>query len=265
MNGTATGGLHHGVSGAGPPIVFVHGVGGSVDLWADVTQRLGARHRCVAVDLVGFGRSPALPEESWNVADWGRSVRSFLDGLEEGPVVPVGHSLGGMVVQELLLADASGVRAAVLCNTIPGATEQVVAINEALAEMASGQGSAALAEAMVPGLVGPGPLEATERARGLTRAAMAGSPASSLARSLRAICAFDAVERLGDLALPVLVVAGEHEGNLEDQRRLAEALPDATLVVMAGAGHMAPMEAPTQFATIVEDFLLRSSQEDTAP
>ncbi len=258
-------GLHHEASGAGPTIVLVHGVGGSVDLWADVTRHLAPRHRCVAVDLVGFGRSPDLPEGPWTVADWGRSVRSFLDDLGAGPVVLVGHSLGGMVVQELLLADASGVRAAVLCNTIPGATEQVVTVNEALAEMATSQGSAAWAEAMAPGLVGPGPLEATQRARELTRTAMAGSPASSLARSLRAICAFDASERLGRLALPVLVVAGEHEGNLEDQRRLADALPHGRLVVMAGAGHMAPMEAPTQFATIVEEFLLRSSQEDAAP
>jgi 3-oxoadipate enol-lactonase/4-carboxymuconolactone decarboxylase len=128
--------------------------------------------------------------------------------------------------------------------------------------MAESGGSAALADAMTPGLIGPGPLEATERARERTRALMAASDADSLARALRAIRRFDARERLGTIDRPALVVAGEHEGNLEDQRRLAAALRHGSLVVMEGAGHMAPMEAPSAFAGIVSEFIERSSKEE---
>ena len=253
--------LHHEQRGSGPLVVLVHGVGGSTELWSDVVDRLAGRYRCVTVDLLGFGRSPALPEGRFTVADWAASVASLLGELDGLPAALVGHSLGGMVVQELLLADPAAVRTAVLCDTIPGATEQVRQINESLAELAEGAGSAALAEALAPGLIGPGPLEATGQARELTRAVMAASDPSSLARALRAICAFDALSRLGAIELPVLVVAGEHEGNLEDQRRLADALPGGTLEVMAGAGHMAPMEAPSAFAEILAQFIEQSSKE----
>lgn len=257
-------GLHHDRRGSGPTLVFVHGVGGSGELWDDVVERLADRYCCVTVDLLGFGRSDPLPEGRWSVADWATSLRGFVEALPAGPVVLLGHSLGGMVVQELLAADPTGVRAAVLCNTIPSATDQVRQINTSLAEMASARGSAGLAGAMAPGLLGPATLESSVTARARTEAIMAASEADSLARALLAICDFDAVDRLPSIGLPVLVVAGEHEGNVQDQARLAGGLPAASLVVIEGAGHMAPMEAPSYFAALVREFLDRSTTEVTA-
>jgi pimeloyl-ACP methyl ester carboxylesterase len=168
-----------------------------------------------------------------------------------------------MVVQELLLADQVPVGTAVLCDTIPGATEQVRQINETLADLAESGGSEALADALAPGLIGPGPLEATDRASLQTRAVMAASEPDSLARALRAICRFDALDRLGSIDRPVLVVAGEYEPNLEDQRRLAGALRRGSLLVMKGAGHMAPMEAPSTFAGALASYIERADKGRT--
>ncbi len=81
--------------------------------------------------------------------------------------------------------------------------------------------------------------------------------AKSLEYGLRGIMAFDALPRLGRVGVPALVLTGEHEGNLPDQEVLAAALPDATLVIMAGTGHMAPAEDPAGFGRALAPFLDR--------
>lgn len=241
-------------TGAGPVVVFVHGLGGTGWFWADVVAQLDSSFTCVTVDLEDFGRSPRLAGPA-TVAERAAPLADLLGDVSAGPVAVVGHSLGGMVAQELVVAAPERVGALVLCNTIARATERVRQINVALAEIALGQGSAALAEAMVPGLFGPAPLEGSAQARARFMADCGGCEPAALAGALLAITRFDALGRLGQVGVPALVVAGEHEGNLDDQRVLAEALPRGRFAVVAGAGHMAPAESPSAFCDLVRGFL----------
>jgi len=255
--------LHTTRSGQGPVLLLVHGVGGSGAFWSDVVARMEDACTCVAVDLAGFGHSSPL-QGPRTVARWAGSLLPLVDELGPEPVVAVGHSLGGMVVQELALAIPDRVGALALCNTIPGATDRVRQINGMLADVALRDGSAALAALMAPGLFGPEPQEGTGRARQRFLADCAASDPETLAGALRAIMTFDALPRLGQVTVPVLVVAGEHEGNVDDQRAMASALPRASLVVMEGTGHMAPAEAPSAFAGILRHFLKGAEQPGAA-
>ena len=108
---------------------------------------------------------------------------------------------------------------------------------------------------MSQGLFGPVAHEGTERAKARFLADCAGTDPRSLVLGLRAIMAFDARDRLGGVRVPALVVAGEFEGNLPDQEILHAALPDSTLLAMAGTGHMAPAEDPATFADALTRFL----------
>ena len=65
---------------------------------------------------------------------------------------------------------------------------------------------------------------------------------------------FDARDRLPSLDLPALVIAGQHEGNDDDQQELADLL-DARCVFLPGTSHLAPVESPTAFAAEVVPFL----------
>lgn len=248
--------MHLSVSGRGPTLLFVHGLGCSGAFWADVVARFEDAWTCVAVDLQGFGASPPLPD-SISIADWASRLQGLLDELAPGPAVVVGHSLGGMVTQELVLAAPEAVRGVALCNTIPRATEHVRQFDQALYDIVHEKGSAVLAETMSGGLFGPVTHEGTDRARARFLEDCAGTDPRSLELGLRAIMAFDAQDRLGGVQAPALVVTGEFEGNMADQEVLAAALPDATLVVMAGTGHMAPAEDPATFAEALHMFLAR--------
>jgi pimeloyl-ACP methyl ester carboxylesterase len=89
-------------AGSGPPLVLVHGAGGAADLWQPQLDGLADVARVVAPDLPGHGPlggpdAPGIPA----YADW---LEAFVAALEAGPVVLVGHSMGGAVAETLALA-----------------------------------------------------------------------------------------------------------------------------------------------------------------
>jgi pimeloyl-ACP methyl ester carboxylesterase len=87
-----------GDSGSGPVVVLVHGIASSSVTWQNVVPLLEARHRCIRIDLLGFGGSPAPPDAEYtleeHVASLARTIRRLR--LRE-PFVLVGHSMGALI------------------------------------------------------------------------------------------------------------------------------------------------------------------------
>ncbi len=231
-----------------PTLLLVHGIGSTRAFWDPIVPLLAA-YECVAVDVPGFGSAPALDPPATVAA-----YAAALDEPARGPVVVVGHSLGGMIAQELALRAPDRVRGLVLCNTIPGVTDGAREFNPALATLAETDGSAAVAEALLPAMLAPKPLEGTERARERFLADMTAADPAALAAAFRAVVTFEARDRLPSLDVPALVIAGQHEGNDGDQQELADLL-GARSVFLPGTSHLAPAEAPTAFAAEVTPFL----------
>ena len=105
--------------GSGPNVLFVHGLDSSADVWTPVIELLDD-HTCTAVDLPGHGRSPASDDP----ADYERDallamLRRIVEGIE-GPVVFVGHSLGGYLGLALALTHPEALAGLVLVATGPG-------------------------------------------------------------------------------------------------------------------------------------------------
>lgn len=97
--------LHVERAGAGPPYLLLHGLGGEACVWEPIMERLADRHEVLAMDLPGFGRSPALADgERPTAAALAGAIAAALDdlGLRE-PVRVAGNSLGGWVALELAL------------------------------------------------------------------------------------------------------------------------------------------------------------------
>jgi len=239
-----------------PTLLLLHGIGSTRAFWDPIVSLLPG-YECVALDVPGFGDAPPI-DAPVTVARLAAAVGEQLDDSTRGPVVVIGHSLGGMIAQELALRAPERVRGLVLCNTIPGVTEGAREFNPVLATLAETEGSAAVAEALLPAMLGPQPLENTERARARFLADMQAADPASLAAAFRAVVTFDARERLPGLAVRALVVAGQHEGNDDDQAELADLL-DAPLLFLPGTSHLAPAEAPSAFAAQVRPFLGRWS------
>ena len=105
-----------GAFGRGPTVVLVHGLGSSASHWLPVARDLARDHRVVLVELPGHGLAPMPGELS--LEDAARELDLAILSECDGPVVLVGHSVGGLVAVAEALRDPDRVRALVLVETV---------------------------------------------------------------------------------------------------------------------------------------------------
>lgn len=251
--------------GAGPPVVLLHGVGGGRSIW-DAPDAGGsntgaalaaAGHMVLAMDFPGYGLSASI--EPYDLAGLAAALQATLATLALGPVVLVGHSMGGMVAQELAARAPQAVAGLVLASTSPafgkpGGDWQQQFLQSRFAPLEAGLGMAGLAAQLVPAMVAPG---ASAAAITAAQALMAGVPEATYRRAVAALVAFDRRADLPKIAVPTLVITGEADRTAppEVARRMAERIPGASCQVVPDAGHLLNLEQPVAFHVALLAFL----------
>lgn len=237
--------------GAGPRLVLVHGFTQTARCWGPLSAELAADHEVVRVDAPGHGGSTAVHADLAATADL---LASF------GPATFVGYSMGGRMCLELALRHPEAVAALVLVSATAGiddpderATRR--ASDEALAVRIEAEGVDAfldhwLSLPLFAGLPPEGRFDAERRT----------NTAGGLAASLRLAgtgTQQPSWDRLAELSMPVLVVAGADDAKFTAlAHRLAGAIgADATLAVLPDAGHTTHLEAPDAFLAALRPWL----------
>lgn len=230
----------------GEVVVCLHCSGGNGAMFDGVLEELAREHSPLALDLPGHGRSGGL-DSLGSVERMAAFVAAFLARWQIARPVLLGHSLGGAVALRLALERPASVRALVLVASgarFRGAAlpliERVVAGKERRPFFRD-----AYAPSASPELLRRGFLEELK------------TDPRALAGDLAACRAFDAEAELERVALPTLVAIGEDEDPEQRARGelLAARIRGATLVRIAGAGHMVPLEQPGALAAAVGEFL----------
>ncbi|PKO43050.1 MAG: hypothetical protein CVU30_08570 [Betaproteobacteria bacterium HGW-Betaproteobacteria-3] len=184
-----------------------------------------------------------------------RSTRSD----ERGGIILLGHSMGGMVAQEVVARRPDLVNRLILCGTSPSFGKpdgdwQRDFIASRTAPLDAGQTMAELAAMLVPQMIGPGSLP-----EGVTLAShcMAQVHPATYRRALQALVTFDRRASLADIHVPTLLVAGEHDRNAPPavMQKMAEKIARSRYAEMHGIGHLQNLEAPEEFDALVLDFL----------
>lgn len=247
-----------------PLAVLLHGIGGGRDAWGDASSGTGAAlasagFAAIAVDLPGYGGSASL--EPYTLAGVAQRVAALIESLGRERAVIVGHSLGGMVAQELYAHEPRRVQALVLAGTSaafgkPGGAWQQQFLAERFAPLDAGRGMTALAASLVAGMVGP---QAPSAAVAAATALMARVPEATYRAALTALTHFDRREQLAHIAVPTLCLTGEHDRNAPPSlvQQMAQRIPGAEYLELPGVGHLAPMEAPQAFNRALIAFLRR--------
>ncbi|MDF2462119.1 MAG: alpha/beta fold hydrolase [Ramlibacter sp.] len=250
--------------GAGPTVLMLHGIGGGHLAFAPQVETLASSgYRAVAWDMPGYGHS--APIEPYTFKGLAQSCIKLIEALlqaddEKRPgVILLGHSMGGMVAQEVVARRPELVNKLVLCGTSPsfGKPEgdwQRQFIEQRTAPLDAGKSMADLAEVLVPQMVGPGSLPEGVR---LATHCMAQVPASTYRRALEALVTFDRRANLAQIGVPTLLVAGEHDRNAPPavMKKMAQAIPNSTYIEMRGIGHLQNLEAPDDFDGLLLNFL----------
>lgn len=239
---------HGGASDPGsPPLVFIHGAGGSSLHWPPQLRRL-PNLEIYALDLPGHGESPGPSTETIDgkveaVLRWKKAV-----GL--GPCVFAGHSMGGAISLSLALDHASEVAGLVLVGTggrlrVHPDILALTNTDETYAQAVSIIMSWAFSET------------ADERLVALAGKRMLEVPHDVVHADFVACDHFDVLLRLAQVQVPALVICGS-EDRLTPQKysqHLVDNIPQATLVVIEGAGHMVMLEQPESVAAPIVEFI----------
>jgi 3-oxoadipate enol-lactonase len=244
--------------GVGPTVLMLHGIGGGHLSFAPQVETLAsAGYRAVAWDMPGYGHS--APIEPYTFKGLAQSCIALIEALQCEQVVLVGHSMGGMVAQEVVARRPELVSRLVLCGTSPsfGKPEgdwQQAFIQQRTAPLDAGKSMSELAEILVPQMVGPGSLPEGVR---LATHCMGLVPAATYRRALECIVTFDRRANLPAILVPTLLVAGEHDKNAPPavMKKMADAIPNSSFLQMKGIGHLQNLEAPEEFDGLLLNFL----------
>lgn len=236
------------------PLVLVHGFMGGSAQWADQSEALGDLFDVIAVDLPGFGANADLPviNSIGGFADW---VIDHLRARGVDRYHLLGHSMGGMIVQEIARRDAERVDRLILYATgaigvLPGRFE-TIAHSKA---RAVSDGPVATARRIAATWFFE--REAALGYEGCAKiAAQAGLDA--IEAGLDAMEGWSGVEALGDIAADTLIIWGDRDRTYawEQTQLLWQGIARTHLAVVPGCAHAVHLEKPTFFNAILRDFL----------
>jgi 3-oxoadipate enol-lactonase len=244
-----------------PPLVFLHGVGGAARVWRGQLEAFGDRYSAIAWDMPGYGGSAPLPSVS--ILALADALKDFLHQVGAAKPILVGHSIGGMIVQQLLVHDPIIAEYVVLAQTSPAFGRpdgdwQKEFLEARLGPLDRGETMASLAPRVVADLIGD---DADPAGIELACACMASVPEASYRAAMTSMLGFDLRKSLGQICVPALLIAGTKDKNAPAPmvKKMASFIPNATYVELEGVGHLAALEQPGEFNAVLDDFLRMAS------
>ena len=245
----------------GEHVALLHGLGGSRTAWEPQLAAFAEAGYCVAAwDMPGYGASAPIEPLSFELlAD---AVGRWLDAFGAESAHIVGLSLGGMIAQHAALRLQGRVRSLALLDTSPafgldGTTTANAWLDQRLRPLAAGETPATIAPAVLKAIM------ADTVSRSVLEeaiAAMERIPSSGLAAAARCLVTHDVRLRLHEVAVPTLVIVGEHdrETPLTYASYLADHIARARLAIVPGAGHISNLEQPARVNELLLEFLAES-------
>jgi pimeloyl-ACP methyl ester carboxylesterase len=240
--------------GSGPPLLLVHGLMVTGEMFEPVIEHLATRHRVIVPDLRGHGRSRRLPPP-YTAAQLASDLDRLLDYLDIDSTAVMGYSQGGAIAQQLVLKDPKRCDRLVLACTYAFnmATTREWLEGHLMPLLVNILGMRRFANLVVS--------QATkqlgkERAEWLA-SLMADQDRKLMVSAWRETMAFDSRRRLAEIRCPTLVVAGSNDQAVPSHhaRMLHDGIPDSQLVIIEGADHALIWTHPDDLVRVTDEFL----------
>lgn len=245
-------------TGSGMPVFLVHGYPLDGRVWGDVGAILASSCRVIVPDLPGFGEAKLAGSFS-SMDDLARALLELADALKIERFVLAGLSMGGYVGQALYRLAPNRLAGLSFVDTRANADDEAgKAGRNKMIELLDQQGTPGVVEAMLPKMLHPDAYTldpaVVERQREIMSA--------QKPQTLKCACAAmrdrpEFFSHLPKLSVPLQVIVGEGDviAPPDVAKKIAEMTPGARLDIIAGAGHMAPLEKPAEVAEAMEKFV----------
>jgi len=250
IGGRPTRWLEAGEASATLTLVLLHAFPLGADMWRPQLETVPDGWRLIAPDLAGFGGT-ADHTGPPSIDDFANDLDALAGYLSLRQFVLGGLSMGGYAVFAYLRLNPSHVKGIVLADTKSGAdTLQARDGRRKMLDLVAAKGCPAIADEMLPKLLGATTQQVDTGLMLDLRAIIESNSVEGVSRAIQRLRDRpDATPQLASTFVPALVIVGEEDGitPLADAQAMANALPEATLAVLPGAGHLSNLEAPDAF------------------
>ena len=239
-------------------LLLLHGLGSCADDWLLQLPAFGPHFRCVPVDLRGHGLSDK-PMGSYSVPLFAADVAALMASLNAWHAHVLGLSLGGLVAQQLAVAQPEAVRSLTLINTFPGLWPPPAAMlltlwsrrKELMRRSDMAQTGRRIAHELFP-------LPGQELLRAQAEERLAANDPEAYRRAMWAVAGFRPGRSLRRVTCPTLIVACDRDAvvPMAYKERLRHLAPHARFVVIADSGHASNIDQPHAVNQAVLAFLL---------
>jgi len=253
------------VTGQGPPLLMVSGIGANIEIWEPLTALLTGR-QLICFDAPGTGLSP-VPDRRYRMQELAGVLAALIDHLELPVVDVLGYSFGGALAQEFAHRHPQRVRRLILAGTIPG--------------LGGVQNPLTVIEMFDPRLVLAGPDRRMRKVARMVGGRSAEDPSVLEAYELRrtrhpptlagyrfqlfAITGWSSMTWLRTLSAPTLVLAGGQDPivPLVNSRIFARLIPDCRRYIVSGGGHLFMLDQPKDVSPVIDAFLSEPAQSSS--
>ena len=239
------------------PVVLLHAFPLNATLWRPQVEAGPVGWRVVTPDLPGFGASSEPPTATMD--DMARGILRALDGLGIQRAVIGGLSMGGYLTLALYRMAPERFSGMIPADTraTPDTEEQKAGRRKMITTVRE-QGPPAIADEMLPKLLGATSQRERPSLAGTVRAMIEGNRADAIAGAVEAIMGRpDSTPLLPSIAVPTLVLCGDEDVLTppSDSEALRRGIRGSRLVMLPRAGHLSNIEAPEAFSAALQDFL----------
>lgn len=258
--------IHYEVTGITKraPVLLVQGLGGEKNSWNLQRAALALRHRTIAFDNRGAGRSDK-PDGKYNLEEMADDAIAVLDaaGIENAHIV--GLSMGGAISQIIALKHPNRVRSLTLVATACRNHAWREELLQSWATTAETQGMTAVGKEAARWMIGPRSFRRVLPALGWMGPLQLFNPANAFVSQVRAILSTDdgaLNTELANIVCPTMVVVGNQDVLTPrgDAEEIASLIPTAELVIISGGAHGLHIEHASTFNRILLEFLGRAEK-----
>lgn len=244
--------LNHRISGSGPHVLLLHAVGMDIDLMEPLAAIMAKDFTVLTADMRGHGKSPYVPTDT--LEDYADDVHALLTKLKFAPCGVAGFAMGGLITQALAVKYPQDTRAIVIANVNHKQTKESFAALMGRAEDVRRGGMAPILDVTMERW-----FNAPFRVKGgdaPVRARLLANDIRGWCDAFTAMANVDTAEKLADIKVPTMCMAGEVDKSTPPPvvKAMADAIPGSRYAVLPNGPHMPHVEMPQDVANMLVPF-----------
>jgi pimeloyl-ACP methyl ester carboxylesterase len=239
--------MYYEIHGEGEPILLIHGWGGTHEFWGAQVTELSKSFKVITCDLRGHGESDKADPREYSIKLFANDLRMLLDKLGVEKLHVVGHSLGGVLAEQLVVESPERFETLVICDS--PSRRAFSKLTMLLLRFVSRPSKKWLRRSR--GLYYSQPTEENLN-RLISWYSKAGKPV--IYNTARTLLDYTTPKELTSISIPTLIAYGEKSLFLKHGVEIHKMLLGSKFVVVSNASHMMPIEQPEEFNKLVSDF-----------